>query len=167
MSSMWRPGRFILFVLLMGGFIFQAWAGGSARREQMVANYSGCEWTDPMGQELYQCIKDNNGFSTLWCFNTTIENNCDKKPAADSNLDSLLAQNDTDQVTDSGGTVPIDEDIYEKAMEAEYKMFQFRDCPYTDEMGDHMFECIKEYDGFNAHGCFKDSVRLFCPESSD
>ncbi|MBL6879821.1 MAG: hypothetical protein ISR05_07535, partial [Burkholderiales bacterium] len=52
MSSMWRPGRFILFVLLMGGFIFQAWAGGSARREQMVANYSGCDWTDPMGQEL-------------------------------------------------------------------------------------------------------------------
>ena len=82
-------------------------------------------------------------------------------------LDSLLAQNDTDRVTDSGGTVPIDEDIYEKAMEAEYKMFQFRDCPYTDEMGDHMFECIKEYDGFNAHGCFKDSERLFCPESSD
>ncbi len=108
MSSMWRPGRFILFVLLMGGFIFQAWAGGSARREQMVANYSGCDWTDPMGQELYQCIKDNNGFSTLWCFNTTIENNCEEKSAAESDLNSLLAQNDTDQVTDSGGTTTID-----------------------------------------------------------
>ena len=164
MSSMWRPGRFILFVLLMGGFIFQAWAGGSARREQMVANYSGCDWTDTMGQELYQCIKDNNGFSTLWCFNTTIENNCEEKSVAESDLNSLLAQNDTDQVTDSGETIPVDSEIYEKAMEEEYKMFQFRDCPYTEEMGNHMFECIKEYDGFNAHGCFKDSVRLFCPE---
>ena len=164
MSSMWRPGRFILFVLLMGVFIFQAWAGGSARREQMVANYSGCDWTDPMGQELYQCIKDNHGFSTLWCFNTTIENNCEERSADESDFNSMLAQNDADQVTDSGETIPIDSEIYEKAMEQEYKMFQFRDCPYTEEMGNHMFECIKEYDGFNAHGCFKDSVRLFCPE---
>jgi len=164
MSNMWRPGRFILFVLLMGGFIFQAWAGGSARREQMVANYSGCDWTDPMGQELYQCIKDNHGFSTLWCFNTTIENNCEERSADESDFNSMLAQNDADQVTDSGETIPIDSEIYEKAMEQEYKMFQFRDCPYTEEMGNHMFECIKEYDGFNAHGCFKDSVRLFCPE---
>ena len=164
---MWRSGRFILFILIMGGLVFQAWAGGSARREQMVANYSGCDWTDPMGKELYQCIKDNNGFSTLWCFNTTIENNCSKKPAVERDLKSLVAQTDADQVTDSGGTVPIDKDTYEKAMEEEYKMFQFRDCPYTDEMGDHMFKCIKENDGFNAHGCFDDSVRFFCPESSD
>ena len=167
MSGVWQPERLILFVLLMGGIMFQAWAGGSARREQMVANYSGCNWTDVMGQELYQCIKDNNGFSTLWCFNTTIENSCEKKPVADNDFDSMLAQNDTGQETDSGGTVPADKDIYEKAMEAEYKMFKFRDCPYTDEMGDHMFECIKENDGFNAHGCFDDSVRFFCPESSD
>ncbi|MDC1312269.1 hypothetical protein N8Z26_07430 [Burkholderiales bacterium] len=165
MRSICQPGRLILFVLLMSGFILQAWAGGSARREQMVANYSGCDWTDAMGQELYQCIKDNNGFSTLYCFNTTIENSCEKKSVSDDDMNSMLAQNDQSQETDSGGTVPIDEEIYEKAMEQEYKMFQFRDCPYTEEMGDYMFECIKENDGFNAHGCFKDSVTVFCPES--
>jgi hypothetical protein len=30
---------------------------------------------------------------------------------------------------------PTDDRAYEKSIEKEYKMFKFRDCPYTDEMG--------------------------------
>ena len=167
MRSVRLPGQQILLALLLVCLGAQAWAGGSARREQMVADYTHCDWTDEMGQQLYQCIQDNNGFSTLWCFNTTIEESCDKNFAAKTNLDSTIAQNDTGQENDIDNAATTDQGVYDQAMDREYKMYQFRDCPYTHEMGEHTMECIKEFDGFNAHGCFQDSVKLFCPQEDN
>ncbi|MDA1012747.1 MAG: hypothetical protein O3C12_08820, partial [Proteobacteria bacterium] len=40
-------------------------------------------------------------------------------------------------VCQTGAEGATDDKVYEKSIEKEYKMFKFRDCPYTDEMGAH------------------------------
>ncbi|MDA0237505.1 MAG: hypothetical protein O3B03_03215 [Proteobacteria bacterium] len=70
-------------------------------------------------------------------------------------------------ISDSSDAVALDEDAYEQMMNKEFKMFKFRDCPYTEEMGAHTFQCIKDNNGFNAHGCYDDSLKLFCPQPGD
>jgi|TARA_B110000444_G_C18615598_1_gene489751 hypothetical protein len=92
---------------------------------------------------------------------------CDALAGESAQREQIVAQNDAEPTSDTAGVVAVGEDAYEQILKEEYKMFKFRDCPYSDEMGAHTFQCIQENDGFNAHGCYDDSVQLFCPESSN
>jgi hypothetical protein len=38
-----------------------------------------------------------------------------------------------------------------------------QNCPWTDEMGKYMYECVKKNDGFNAHWCHNEAIDAFCP----
>ena len=38
-----------------------------------------------------------------------------------------------------------------------------QNCPWTDEMGKFIFECVKKNDGFNAHWCHNEALDQFCP----
>ena len=45
-------------------------------RERAMQRYKGCQFTDEMGQYLYQCVKKNDGFGTHWCYDETLETYC-------------------------------------------------------------------------------------------
>jgi hypothetical protein len=148
MNVAYRLSHVLLFFLLAVGFVCQAWADGptddrayekSIEKEYKMYKFRDCPYTDEMGAHTFQCIKDNDGFNAHGCYDDSVQIFC---PQSD------------------GGT-------YEKSIEKEYKMYKFRDCPYTDEMGAHTFQCIKDNDGFNAHGCYDDSVQIFCPLPGD
>jgi len=36
-------------------------------------------------------------------------------------------------------------------------------CPWTEEMGKYIYECVKKNDGFNAHWCHNEALDVFCP----
>lgn len=38
-----------------------------------------------------------------------------------------------------------------------------QNCPWTEEMGKAIFECVKRNDGFNAHWCHNEALDYFCP----
>ncbi|MGQ0578804.1 MAG: hypothetical protein ACT4PQ_07850 [Betaproteobacteria bacterium] len=38
-----------------------------------------------------------------------------------------------------------------------------QNCPWTDEMGKYIFECVKKNDGFNTHWCHNEAIAVFCP----
>jgi len=38
-----------------------------------------------------------------------------------------------------------------------------QNCPWTDEMGKYIYECVKKNDGFNAHWCHNEAINEFCP----
>ena len=38
-----------------------------------------------------------------------------------------------------------------------------QNCPWTDEMGKYIFECVKRNDGFNTHWCHNEAIAQFCP----
>lgn len=46
----------------------------------------------------------------------------------------------------------------------EFAMQKYKGCKYTDEMGRHLYECVKKNDGFGTHWCFDESLELFCPK---
>ena len=151
----------VLFLSVFLGLVAQAIAGGSARREQIIAQYKHCAWTNEMGQELYQCIRKNNGFSTLWCFNTTIENNCEKDSVAQRDP-TVLAKSEAEQELDKLRASRMGEENVVGTTPAERQMLKYRNCPITDEMGAYMYECVKANNGFGTHGCFDQAKFHFC-----
>lgn len=38
-----------------------------------------------------------------------------------------------------------------------------QNCPWTEEMGKYIYECLKKNDGFNAHWCHNEALDAFCP----
>jgi hypothetical protein len=38
-----------------------------------------------------------------------------------------------------------------------------QNCPWTEEMGKAIYECVKRNDGFNAHWCHNEALDHFCP----
>jgi hypothetical protein len=151
----------VLFLFVFSGLVAQAIAGGSARREQIIAQYKHCAWTNEMGQELYQCIRKNNGFSTLWCFNTTIENNCEKDSVTQGEP-IVLAKSEAEQEQDKLRASRMGEENVVGTTPAERQMLKYRNCPITDEMGAYMYECVKANNGFGTHGCFDQAKFQFC-----
>ncbi len=37
-----------------------------------------------------------------------------------------------------------------------------QNCPWTQEMGKYIYECLKKNDGFNAHWCHNEAIDAFC-----
>ncbi|MSQ59018.1 MAG: hypothetical protein EXR36_05090 [Betaproteobacteria bacterium] len=48
----------------------------------------------------------------------------------------------------------------------EAAMQKYKGCKYTDEMGKHLYECVKKNGGFGTHWCFDESLETFCPKPS-
>jgi hypothetical protein len=38
-----------------------------------------------------------------------------------------------------------------------------QNCPWTQEMGHAIYECLKANNGFNAHWCHNEALDQFCP----
>ncbi len=42
-----------------------------------------------------------------------------------------------------------------------------QNCPWTEEMGKAIYECVKANDGFNAHWCHNETLDQFCPSDEN
>jgi hypothetical protein len=160
------------FSLTLAVSAADVFAGGSARREQIIAQYSQCEWTNEMGRKVHECIVENNGFSTLWCFNTTVENSCQKdvdRNSANQDRAVIVAQNEAETKTD----VTPEQEEWNRAsrmgeenvvgtFERERTMHKYRNCHFTKEMSKYVYDCVVRNNGFNTHWCFDETLQTFC-----
>ncbi|UCH49723.1 MAG: hypothetical protein JSU95_08170 [Betaproteobacteria bacterium] len=166
-----------------------AFAEGTTERERTMSRYSKCEWTDAMSKELYECIKRNNGFNTHWCFDETLQTNCEPEPLAAA-PQSGAQQNKATQAAAQQNTVteaaveqaaaeadqPLThEEARERAsrqgeenlvgtIEREQTMLKYKDCEWTDEMGKYTYECVVRNGGFGTHWCYDEALQLHCPQ---
>lgn len=73
----------VLAVILAGaGWPSPGHAEGTNQRERFFLKHQKCAWTDEMGQFIYQCVKDNDGFNAHWCHNEAIDKFCPVDDAA-------------------------------------------------------------------------------------
>jgi hypothetical protein len=58
--------------------------------------------------------------------------------------------------------------VAEGASNARERFFLKRQtCPWTDEMGRYIYECVKANNGFNAHWCHNEALDAFCPKEDE
>ena len=149
-------------------------ADGATERERTMSRYSKCEWTDAMSKELYECIKRNNGFNTHWCFDETLQLNCEPEPVAERAAA-------TEAVAQQGAAKQADEPLTQEeareraarqgeenlvgTMEREQTMLKYKDCEWTDEMGKYTYECVKRNNGFGTHWCYDEALQTLCPQA--
>ena len=55
-------------------------AAGTTQRERTMSRYTKCQWTEAMSKQIYECVMRNNGFGTHWCFDETVQMNCEPDP---------------------------------------------------------------------------------------
>ena len=67
-------------------------AAGTTQRERTMSRYAKCEWTDAMSKQIYECVVRNNGFGTHWCFDETLQMNCEPEPLETAGKDSGASQ---------------------------------------------------------------------------
>lgn len=67
-------------------------ADGTTQRERTMSRYAKCEWTDAMSKQIYECVVRNNGFGTHWCFDETLQMNCEPEPLETADKDSGASQ---------------------------------------------------------------------------
>jgi predicted lipoprotein with Yx(FWY)xxD motif len=48
-------------------------------------------------------------------------------------------------------------------IERERAMQRYKDCHFTDEMGQYLYQCVKKNDGFGTHWCYDETLETFCP----
>ena len=85
-----------LFAGLLGAIALIAasvvYADGTTQRERTMSRYANCEWTDAMSKQIYECVVRNNGFGTHWCFDETLQMNCEPEPLETADKDSGTSQ---------------------------------------------------------------------------
>jgi hypothetical protein len=169
----------LLAVMFAGLGVFAvsfAFAEGTTERERTMSRYAKCEWTDAMSKELYECIKRNNGFNTHWCFDETLQLNCEPEslaaPTGDTTATAASVQQDTSA---EAGQPPAQDEARKRAarqgeenlrgtIEREQTMLKYKDCEWTDEMGKYTYECVKRNNGFGTHWCYDEALQLHCPQ---
>ena len=160
-----------------------AFAEGTTERERTMSRYSKCEWTDAMSKELYECIKRNNGFNTHWCFDETLQLNCEPEPlpgqaaAAEAVAEQTVTNKSVaDQTVTEKSAQPVTQEQARKraarqgeenlrgTIEREQTMLKYKDCEWTDEMGKYTYECVVRNGGFGTHWCYDEALQLHCPQ---
>jgi hypothetical protein len=68
------------------------YAAGTTQRERTMSRYKNCEWTEAMSKQIYECVVRNNGFGTHWCFDETVQLNCEPEPLETADKDSGVSQ---------------------------------------------------------------------------
>jgi hypothetical protein len=143
----------IVSTLLMGvvGMIVgvgSAWSANTGM-ERFHVKHQNCHWTPEIGQFIYDCLKRNDGFGAHWCHNGAMEQFC---PADDATAKAPEAAPVAKPEVLADGTTKLER-------------FHLRhgDCPWTPEMGQFIYECLKRNDGFGAHWCHNGAMEQFCP----
>ena len=77
-AAITQAGIALALVALIGSS--SVFAEGTTERERTMSRYTQCQWTDAMSKQVYECVKRNNGFNTHWCFDETVETNCEPDP---------------------------------------------------------------------------------------
>jgi hypothetical protein len=152
-------GALVIVALLAGSAAF---ADGATGRERTMSRYAKCEWTDTMSKELYECVKRNNGFSTHWCFDETLQTNCEPEPIVAAAETQVVAQSEH-QEDERKNAARQGEENLRGTIEREQTMLKYKDCEWTDEMGKHTYECVKRNNGFGTHWCYDEALQLYCP----
>jgi hypothetical protein len=141
--------------------------GATNARERFFMKRQNCEWTDEMGKYIYECVKANNGFNAHWCHNEALDAFCpveEDKPAARTNASPTSAALAAEQEQEKKRAARQGEDHLQGTIEREKTMLKFKDCPWTDEMGKYVYECVKRQNGFGVHWCHDEALQTMCPD---
>ena len=156
-----------------------AFAEGTTERERTMSRYASCEWTDEMGKELYECVKRNNGFNTHWCFDETLQMNCEPEPLPEAVTEQTVTEEPVSQEPVTQAAAEPHQESQEEArerasrqgeenlrgtIEREQTMLKYKDCEWTDEMGKYTYECVVRNGGFGTHWCYDEALQLHCPQ---
>jgi len=152
-------GALVISGLLAGQVAF---ADGTIERERTMSRYAKCEWTDVMSKELYECVKRNNGFNTHWCFDETLQLNCEPEPIAAA-VETPVVEQPAPQEKQRKRAARQGEENLRGTIEREQTMLKYKDCEWTDEMGKYTYECVKRNNGFGTHWCYDEALQLHCP----
>jgi hypothetical protein len=131
--------------------------GATNARERFFLKRQNCKWTDEMGKYIYDCVKANNGFNAHWCHNEALDAFCPKEEA-----DAAPAPAQQEQ--DRRRAARMGEEHLRGTIEREKTMLKYKDCPWTDEMGKYVYECVKKNNGFGVHWCHDEALQTLCPE---
>ncbi len=140
-----------------------ALADGTTERERTMSRYAKCKWTDAMSKELYECVKRNNGFNTHWCFDETLQTNCEPEPLPVATEKPAAAEQPASQEDQRKRAARQGEENLRGTIEREQTMLKYKDCEWTDEMGKYTYECVKRNNGFGTHWCYDEALQLHCP----
>jgi len=141
-----------------------AWADGATNaRERFFLKRQNCKWSDEMGKYIYECVKANNGFNAHWCHNEALDAFCPKEDEAAS-ADSAGTQAAARHEADRKRAARMGEEHLQGTIEREKTMLKYKDCPWTDEMGKFVYECVKKNNGFGVHWCHDEALQTLCPE---
>ena len=144
--------------------------GATNARERFFLKRQNCQWTEEMGKYIYECVKANNGFNAHWCHNEALDAFCpaeDDKAAAKGDpaaAAAVPAQAAVDHEADKKRAARQGEDNLHGTIEREKTMLKYKDCPWTDEMGKYVYECVKRQNGFGVHWCHDEAMQTMCPQ---
>jgi hypothetical protein len=144
-------------------------AGASTERERTMQRYQHCTWTDQMSRYVYECVRDNNGFNTHWCFDETVQLHCEPAPvqaAAPAAVQAQVAQAASSEEERMRASRRGEENL-RGTMERENTMLKYKDCAWTDEMGKFVYECVKRNNGFGVHWCHDEAKQTMCPQPEE
>jgi hypothetical protein len=133
--------------------------GATNARERFFLKRQNCKWTDEMGKYIYECVKANNGFNAHWCHNEALDAFCPKEDEAGAAAGTAAQQEE-----DRKRAARMGEEHLRGTIEREKTMLKYKDCPWTDEMGKFVYECVKKNDGFGVHWCYDEALQTMCPQ---
>jgi hypothetical protein len=136
----------IVAVLLNAGPALAANTG----MERFHLKRQNCQWTPEMGQFIYDCLKRGDGFGAHWCHNGAMDKFC-PEAASDEQVGKPAA---------AAGGAPM---LADGTTKLERFHLKHGNCPWTPEMGQFIYECLKRGDGFGAHWCHNGAMEQFCP----
>lgn len=59
---------------------------------------------------------------------------------------------------------PAKEDLPQASNPLERMHLKNAKCVWTDEIGNHIYQCLKDNFGMNAHWCHNEAMELLCPK---
>jgi hypothetical protein len=144
-------------------------AGASTERERTMQRYQHCKWTDEMSRYVYECVRENNGFNTHWCFDETVQLHCeaDAMPVAANASAARMAQSAATADDERNRASRRGEENLRGTIEREKTMLKYKDCKWTSEMGAFVYECVKRQNGFGAHWCYDEAKQTMCPQPDE
>lgn len=140
--------------------------GATNARERFFMKRQNCEWTEEMGKYIYECVKANNGFNAHWCHNEALDAFCpveEEKPATQPDASGTSPASAADR-EDRKRAARQGEEHLQGTIEREKTMLKFKDCAWTDDMGQYVYECVKRQNGFGVHWCHDEALQTMCPD---
>ena len=161
-QNLTRPIALLLCVMTLGYAVGALAEGATNARERFFLKRQNCKWTDEMGRYIYECVKANNGFSAHWCHNEALDAFC---PPEEKVVQANPAETDAARrEADRKRGARMGEEHLHGTIEREKTMLKYKDCPWTDEMGRYVYECVKKNNGFGVHWCHDAAIQTMCAQ---